>query len=101
MTSVLARLASCLAAGALALVALPQAAQAQSRIKDIVSIEGVRARLRDLHSTNGTFVAEKPIEEAMRALYAGQNDRFTALVEDWPGDIPRHAVGLAGIGVPD
>ncbi|MDP3399935.1 MAG: flagellar basal body P-ring protein FlgI, partial [Brevundimonas sp.] len=43
MTSVLARLASCLAAGALALVALPQVAQAQSRIKDIVSIEGVRS----------------------------------------------------------
>jgi hypothetical protein len=40
-------------------------------------------------------------EEAMRALYAGQNDRFTTLVEGWPGDIPRHAVGLAGIGVPD
>jgi len=43
MTSVLARLASCLAAGALALVALPQVAEAQSRIKDIVSIEGVRS----------------------------------------------------------
>ena len=36
-----------------------------SRRHALVSIEGVRARLRDLHSTNGTFVAEKPIEEAM------------------------------------
>ncbi len=43
MTSLLARLVSCFAVGALALVALPQVAQAQSRIKDIVSIEGVRS----------------------------------------------------------
>ena len=31
----------------------------------LVSIEGARARLRDLRSTNGTFVAEKRIEETM------------------------------------
>jgi len=36
-----------------------------SRRHALVSIEGLRARLQDLHSTNGTFVAEKPIEEAM------------------------------------
>ena len=36
-----------------------------SRRHALVSIEGARARLRDLRSTNGTFVAEKPIEETM------------------------------------
>ena len=36
-----------------------------SRRHALVSIEGAGARLRDLHSTNGTFVAEKPIEETM------------------------------------
>ena len=36
-----------------------------SRRHALVSIEGARARLRDLRSTNGTFVAEKRIEETM------------------------------------
>jgi len=36
-----------------------------SRRHALVSVEGARARLRDLRSTNGTFVAEKRIEETM------------------------------------
>lgn len=35
-----------------------------SRRHALVTIEGARARLRDLQSTNGTFIAEESIEDA-------------------------------------
>ncbi len=34
-------------------------------------------------------------EEATRALFAGDRQRFDALVADWPRDIGEHAVKLA------
>jgi hypothetical protein len=35
-------------------------------------------------------------EEATRALFAGDGDRFAKLVEPWPGDVRNHAKKLAG-----
>ncbi len=37
-------------------------------------------------------------EEAARALYAGDRNRFEQLMEDWPADIQNHAVRLAYSG---
>lgn len=34
-------------------------------------------------------------EEALRALYRGERDRFEALVTEWPGDVRDYAVKLA------
>jgi len=37
-------------------------------------------------------------EEVLRALYAGDGERFAALMEGWPPDIRAHACRLAGPG---
>lgn len=37
-------------------------------------------------------------EEACRALYAGDLDRFQSAAETWPGDLSRYAARLAGDG---
>ena len=38
-------------------------------------------------------------EEATRALYAGDLERFIALIAEWPGDIREYAAQLAGAQV--
>ena len=34
-------------------------------------------------------------EEATRALFAGDRERFESLARTWPTDISRHAIALA------
>lgn len=44
----------------------------------------------------GAMLGNQPgYEEATRALYAGNRDRFTALSKDWPADLRDHARKLA------
>lgn len=38
-------------------------------------------------------------EEALRALYAGDGERFTAETADWPEDVRAHAAALAADGI--
>ncbi len=38
-------------------------------------------------------------EEATRALFAANPDRFDALVEPWPADVRNHAKKLAAIAL--
>lgn len=38
---------------------------------------------------------EPGFEEATRALYAGDRERFTALIAEWPDDVREHAFELA------
>jgi uncharacterized protein len=40
-------------------------------------------------------------EEAARALFAGDRDRFAAIVAPWPQDVREHAVKLAARGFDD
>jgi len=40
-------------------------------------------------------------EESMRALFAGDPDRFEAETSAWPGDVRDHARGLASAAFPD
>ncbi|HEY3352187.1 MAG TPA: DUF2239 family protein [Polyangia bacterium] len=59
-------------------------------------------RARDAASRFMTVMAgDRPgFEEASRALYAGERERFAALTSDWPEDIRRHLARLAAASFP-
>jgi hypothetical protein len=50
------------------------------------------AAYRFMSGMAGDFVH---FEEALRALYTGDGDRFTRLISDWPRDIRDYAANLA------
>ena len=48
-----------------------------------------------------TMAGNRPgFEEALRALFAGHQARFSELIGEWPGDIRDHAEELAGPSFP-
>jgi hypothetical protein len=62
---------------------------------------GVKDRIRQSQEAAYRFMLamagnEAGFEEAVKALFAGDEDRFRQLVEAWPPDICDHARGLAG-----
>lgn len=61
--------------------------------------DGRQDALRAAQATGGFITAlagDRPnFEEAVRALYGGQRERFAALTQDWPQDIRVHALRLA------
>jgi uncharacterized protein len=62
---------------------------------------GGKARIRQSQEAAYRFMAamagnETGFEEAVRALFAGNEDRFGQLIGTWPPDIRDHARGLAG-----
>jgi hypothetical protein len=49
-----------------------------------------------------TMAGDRPgFEEASRALFAGDRDRLSALIADWPADIRDHVLRLAAAGRAD
>lgn len=62
---------------------------------------GARERIRHAQASADRFMmamaGDLPgYEDAARALYAGQHDRFLALTEGWPADLRDHSRRLAG-----
>lgn len=57
-------------------------------------------RLREAREAAYRFMSamagnEPHYEEAIRALFAGDDEKFAAMIADWPGDVSRHAHKLA------
>ena len=64
-------------------------------------VRGDGDRLRQVQEATYRFIStmagnEPHFEEATRALFAGNLDRFMALSEAWPADVRDHARKLAG-----
>lgn len=58
-------------------------------------------RIRDARESAYRFMSamagDAPhYEEAIRALFAGEKERFAGLIQDWPADVREHAQTLAG-----
>jgi hypothetical protein len=61
--------------------------------------DGNRARLAQeaAYRFMSTMAGDRPhFEEAIRALFANDRDRFERLIAEWPADIRDHAASLAG-----
>lgn len=72
------------------------------RLIDAARREGV-GRDRQARDASYRFLSmmagDRPgFEEACRALYAGDHDRFEEATTGWPGDVRRYAARLAGDG---
>ncbi|MGO8671899.1 MAG: DUF2239 family protein [Capsulimonadaceae bacterium] len=58
--------------------------------------EALESTYRFLQATSG----DRPgFEEATRALFAGNLDRFAAMIDGWPHDIREHATNLAALAL--
>lgn len=58
--------------------------------------DDARERQESVHRFLSAMAGDKPhYEEALRALYANDGDRFHALIADWPTDVRRHVERLA------
>lgn len=77
------------------------ASQALRRmVEDAVRRDGSASDIRDAceaaHRFMSAMAGDLPnFEEASRALFASDPDRFAAMLERWPPDIARHATRLA------
>lgn len=60
--------------------------------------KGQESAYRFLSAMAGNFPG---FEEATRALFAGDQSRFDALVESWPADVRDHAKRLAAVAIPE
>lgn len=61
--------------------------------------DGVRAAREAAYRFMGVMAGDLPgFEEAARALFAGEHERFDALVAPWPPDVVAHARQLAAPG---
>jgi hypothetical protein len=70
-------------------------------VEEVRRGNGGKDRIRQSQGAAYRFMAamagnEAGFEEAVRALFAGNEDRFRQLVGAWPPDIRDHARGLAG-----
>lgn len=81
------------------LAARPEGASAALRrlVEDARKREGGGRAGRDAaYRFLSAIAGDRPhFEEATRALYAGERDRFTALMADWPVGIRNHALSLS------
>ena len=58
---------------------------------------GPAARRESVHRFLTAMGGDRPgYEEALRALYRGEMDRFHAFIAEWPVDVRRYAVALLG-----
>jgi hypothetical protein len=58
----------------------------------------VRAAQESVYQFLGALAGNEPgFEEALRALYRGDQKRFDSLIKSWPGDIPAYARRLAAV----
>jgi len=80
-------------------VALRRLVEEARRAK--ASTNRVRTAQEAVYKFLSSIVGNEPgFEEALRALYRGDRKRFTALVNSWSGDVPAHALKLAGHAFP-
>jgi hypothetical protein len=75
-------------------------------VEDARKVYAGRDRMRQAQEVTYRFMAAMTgnlggYEEAMRALYAGDRDRFTRLLESWPPDIRTHIARLSAAAFPD
>lgn len=80
----------------------PQGMSAAIRrlVEEAAKKEPARAEARRAMEATGNVMTalagnREGFEEAMRALYAGDRERFTALIQPWPKDVREHLAGLA------
>lgn len=75
-------------------------------VEDARKVYAGRDRERQAQEVTYRFMAAMTgnlggYEEALRALYAGNRDRFTTLIESWPQDIRTHIARVSAAAFPD
>ena len=58
----------------------------------------IRFVLNELHDYDGTVANLPGFEEATRALFAGEEQRFGHLIEPWPADLRAYLQELSAPG---